>query len=115
MEKVKLERLKAVALMHISAELAEDLIDQPEVNVMWDFIAESIVFQVKVGILGREIERVECRWPADWREAFKQRWFPEWALKRWPVREEIRRLVARELYPKVAMPDREPIIALRME
>jgi hypothetical protein len=26
------------------------------------------------------------RWPADWREAVKERWAPAWALKRWPVR-----------------------------
>ena len=65
--------------------------------------------------MGREIERIECRWPADWWEAVKQRWFPKWMLKRWPVQEEVRRLTARELYPKVVMPDKGPLIAFRME
>ena len=114
-EQVKLERLKAVALMYIGAELAEDLVERPEVNVMWDYITETIALQVRMGILGREMESVECRWPADWWQAVKQRWFPKWALRRWPAQEEVRRLTARELYPKVELPDREPIIALRIE
>ncbi|HEY3499508.1 MAG TPA: hypothetical protein VGK73_32685 [Polyangiaceae bacterium] len=25
-------------------------------------------------------------YPLDWWQAFKGRWFPQWALKRWPVR-----------------------------
>lgn len=25
-------------------------------------------------------------WPADWWQAVKARWFPQWALRRWPVR-----------------------------
>lgn len=31
---------------------------------------------------------VEYRWPATWRDAFKERWFPEWAKRRWPIRWE---------------------------
>ena len=27
-------------------------------------------------------------WPADWWQAFRERWFPVWWLKRWPVRYE---------------------------
>lgn len=26
------------------------------------------------------------QWPCDWWQAFKERWFPRWALRRWPVR-----------------------------
>jgi len=29
---------------------------------------------------------VEEKWPADWWQAIKDRWFPEWLLSRWPVR-----------------------------
>jgi len=33
--------------------------------------------------LWREQRMLEV--PANWWEHFKQRWFPAWALKRWPV------------------------------
>jgi len=28
----------------------------------------------------------EYQWPATWWDAFKERWFPAWAKRRWPVR-----------------------------
>ena len=34
---------------------------------------------------GYEIDRLQFKFPRDWWEAFKERWFPEWARKRWPV------------------------------
>lgn len=37
----------------------------------------------------------EFRCPADWWEAFKDRWFPKWALKRWPVEWEVRKWMER--------------------
>jgi len=28
----------------------------------------------------------DYQWCATWRDAFKERWFPAWAKRRWPVR-----------------------------
>lgn len=50
---------------------------------------------------------VVVKHPADWWQAFKKRWFPGWALKRWPVRMEVVRKVQRAsceawvLYPSL--------------
>ncbi len=38
----------------------------------------------------------ELRYPADWWQAFKDRWFPEWALKRWPIEWEVRQWMERQ-------------------
>jgi hypothetical protein len=49
------------------------------------------------GYLARRVlERVEVKWPADWWQALRERWFPSWWLRRWPVRYERRRLEAGE-------------------
>ncbi len=34
----------------------------------------------------QESPELEERWPADWWQAFRERWFPAWWLRRWPVR-----------------------------
>jgi len=56
-----------------------------------DFLAEEEVEQTEV-----------VEWPADWKQAFKMRWFPAWMLGRWPVR--MTRLAitfrAKALYPE---------------
>lgn len=47
------------------------------------------------------------RWPKDWWQAFKERWFPSWALKRWPVEYEeidIDEIVAYAVCPHVDIP-----------
>lgn len=43
------------------------------------------------------------RAPADWWQAVKERWFPEWALRRWPVRYQEWR--AHRILPAVRLPD----------
>jgi len=110
----KLERMKAVILYYVTEEMAELFANAPKVTMhsYGKFIADEIVVRVKQDILGRELERIEAAYPADWWEAFKDHWFPEWAKQRWPVRRVEVRLVARELYPKVALPDKGPVIAL---
>jgi hypothetical protein len=40
-------------------------------------------------------------YPATWWEAFKARWFPRWALKRWPVKLTTVRVEARALLPDI--------------
>jgi hypothetical protein len=47
-------------------------------------------------------------YPADWKEAFKERWFPSWLLEKFPVKYV--RVDVMEYYPKVALPDREPVV-----
>lgn len=36
---------------------------------------------------GQRIE-IHKRWPADWWQAFRERWVPAWWLRRWPVQYE---------------------------
>ena len=45
----------------------------------------------------------DIEYPADWYQAFKQRWFPRWALKRTPVR--MTKVHLARFCPHVAVPD----------
>jgi hypothetical protein len=105
----KLERFKLVAMQYISNELMSQFGEPPAVDISLDnsFLFDQVVLRVVQHIWGRETERVECHWPADWWQAFKDRWFPLWAKKRWPVQYRKYALVAREMYPKVAFPQWE--------
>jgi hypothetical protein len=57
---------------------------------------QEAMYRLRAFAARRMLQRVEVQWPADWREAFKERWFPAWALKRWPVRYHKRRMEAAE-------------------
>ena len=61
-------------------------------------------------VLGQRLDHIEARYPADWWQACKARWFPRWALRRWPVLERVVRLEAVALYPKIALPKEEHVL-----
>lgn len=47
-------------------------------------------------------EELLCSYPRDWWQAFKQRWFCKWMLRRWPV--ETEDVWAVHKYPDLAVP-----------
>lgn len=50
--------------------------------------AEDMVFEIYAYVTGKVIDKihVDVEYPSDWWEAFKDRWFPEWMLRKWPVK-----------------------------
>lgn len=105
-ESVQLERMKLVIMTRLSAELCRSFGESPEVAVTdaLDFMTDDIAVRVVQRVWGRELQRQEVKYPANWREAVKDRWLPGWAKKRWPVRYRVVMLTARELYPRLAFP-----------
>ena len=59
---------------------------------MTDYLTGRIVTTFKVELAGKN-EKVDVystqRAPASWWDHFKYRWFPSWALDRWPVEYEV--------------------------
>ena len=51
-------------------------------------MARNYALQLLHLYYGYEVDRMELRYPEDWWEAFKERWFTKRMLKRWPVRWE---------------------------
>jgi len=47
-----------------------------------------------------QMQRHEISFPSDWWEAVKERWFPEWLLKRYPVEYTKRVFDARLAFPE---------------
>jgi hypothetical protein len=60
---------------------------------------ECAVAQLTNIIAGERIK--EIRWPLDWWQHLKERWFPKFALKRWPVRYHTFKIDL--LYPEIEM------------
>ncbi len=50
--------------------------------------ADTLVVMLDAYVYGMPKERIDVdeRWPTDWWQAFRERWFPAWWLRRWPVR-----------------------------
>lgn len=52
-----------------------------------DIHTGKLILTLDAYIWGLEKERIDVseKWPTDWWEAFKERWFPQWILSRFPV------------------------------
>jgi hypothetical protein len=111
---VTLEKFKLVAVQYLTPELLEHFGEpaQIEFSEHVSFMFDEIALRIVQKVWGREVDRVEHQWPANWWEAFKERWMPKWAKDRWPIQYSTCTLIAQEMYPKVAMPEREHSIVL---
>lgn len=100
---IELEKFMVGAETAITKELLNDFAIPPDVRVsMYErFWQDAIVVQVRQAVYGEELQ--EIKYPADWWQAFKERWFKPWMLKRWPVKH--RCYSVRAFYPKVSAPD----------
>ena len=70
-ETAALERLQYVILTYLSKELAEDFAISPKVEVSQyaSFMKDLVAVHIVQDIVGRRMEEVECRYPADWWQA----------------------------------------------
>lgn len=71
-----------------------------------DFL-RAMVLKLKGYVLSENLERYEIKYPKDWWEAFKERWFPDRLLKKYPVKYTTEVIDLKALYPKlkVSLPE----------
>jgi hypothetical protein len=121
MQQVVLEKVK-IAFQHRLSEEMMFVRNHMEVNSFLDNYTRSLVIQLSSYVLaGPERKRidVEKQWPADWWQAFKERWFPKRWLRRWPVKYErvsIHEVLVTRMCPHVNVKtDNRPHFAFLME
>lgn len=102
-EEVMLEKIKIAVVQRISNNLLDGLVEFSEVD---SFAHNAIDMRVSGYIWGENGKTETIKYPATWREAFKERWFPTWLLTRYPVNYQIHEISTRTLYPnfKISVP-----------
>ncbi len=68
-----------------------------EARVIIDKCTKELCMSLRLNILGRELDQFQ--YSKTWWDAVKQRWFPNWAKKRWPVQHTVIKLM--EVYPGI--------------
>ena len=64
-------------------------------------LGQAIEYSFVQTILGKNLEKIEAKYPHDWCEAFKDRWFPKWVKRRWPIKYNTLMLRADVYYPMI--------------
>ncbi len=81
--------IQQVTLEKIRLGLSQAIDPQMLMGVNVDFHVDRLrhftVAQLRGYLYGEKLKGKIIKHPRDWWQAFKERWFPAWALKRWPV------------------------------
>lgn len=78
--------------------------DPPLIDIFLDQMTRTYVLQLHQYITGAQLDTQRVEHPATWWDAFKERWFPEWARRRWPSNSIVHVFDVRVLYPTVPHP-----------
>lgn len=97
MSKINIERIRFGVEIALSDEM-------PAVSQSLEAVerqmVDNVVYSFRAAMWGQQ-KRVEISYPFDWWQAFKARWFPAWALRRWPAQYTVHIITAQELLPKL--------------
>jgi hypothetical protein len=77
------ERLHSRIRATASGEVVADMIQQATVTCLGDMMTDEFVVAIEAWMWGVKGESIT--YPKDWWQAFKGRWFPAWAKRRWPI------------------------------
>ena len=93
-ERATLERIEIAV-----QDALDPLLLQPSATMdVEDFVKKRFVMLVRGFLWSEQAGVAEVVYPADWWQAFKERWLPKRWLRRWPVRCCVVRLKAQVIY-----------------
>jgi len=97
---VLLERMTWACRQDVPKALADRL----TVEQIADMVTGRMVYMLRASIYAQQLDHQVVRYPADWWQGFKQRFFPAWALRRWPVLETVKTMRLFAWYPNMEIP-----------
>jgi hypothetical protein len=83
----------------------------PEVEI--DDLNRLICYRITGYVWSQDAGKKEVfKYPADWWQALKERWFPRWLLKRFPVVYTYKEFIVKATYPDLVVQNHEPVLRL---
>jgi hypothetical protein len=108
-QEYQLERIKIATVERVSNHLLGVSASFSELE---SFVSNSVDMHVRGYIWGERGKSETIKYPKNWREAFKERWFPAWLLRRYPVVYRVHEINTTTLYPnfKISVPDQTHVL-----
>lgn len=83
---------------------------QFQVREYMDNTFNVMVYELDGVIAGRVNQEVEVKYPKNWWQAVKERFFPKVLIKRYPVEYQVYKLTATECYPEIQLKDKQSFV-----
>lgn len=113
LKEIYLEKIKLYFERKISAE---NLLNDAKCKIYKEKISQDFIISIKDYLLGERLFPNIIKYPLNWWEAFKERWFNKFLLKKYPIKYKTIEINATILYPKlkVKLPQEEHFIAFQI-
>ena len=113
LDQVTLHAMKLAATRYLDDEVVGPLLSRGDLTcqAVFDDLLDEFILRFRAVILGEELQKVT--YPADWWQAVKDRWFPAWLKRRYPVIMNTVEAVA--LYPSLPAKTAPGYVILREE
>lgn len=105
---VELERIRLGVQLALSEHLLDARVDIERM------IIDHFTVSLRGYLWGEKVHNETIKYPRDWYQSFKARWFPAWALRRWPVVYTVHTIDITALYPdlRISVPDNRHTLIL---
>lgn len=80
-----LRKVVAATRLKLDREMLRAMAESLEGEAYVDAVSGDVKFYFTAMVNGKGNRICAAQYPEDWWQAFKERWFPEWAKRRWPV------------------------------
>jgi len=74
------------------------------------YASDFIVTRITGFVWAQDVDKEMVRYPANWFEAFKERWFPRWLTNKYPVIYTVKKFVVKATYPDLMIQSHAPVM-----
>ncbi len=95
-ERIELEiqRIVSQVVMHDYPDIYGPNLKTQYFPMLENYIGEGIRHIYRMAVK----EELEAQYPSDWKQSFKERWFPKWLIKRYPIK--YTQIIAKHKFPQ---------------
>ena len=83
------------------------------IEIKQEELGRRVGYFFRTSIFSDKLDTKEYKYPSDWKQAFKERFFPQFLLDRFPVQYTIIKYDTTVLYPNIKAPEHEHYIQIR--
>lgn len=112
-EQVVLERVNFYCNEMVDEMSLHDMRVEVQLGYL-DDVARRMALSMRGYVWGEDVGRHSVSYPNGWWEAFKERWFYSWMLRRWPVKMKTVAFDVKAVYPTLnySLPGNNPRLIL---
>lgn len=81
-----------------------------ESHQFYDEVSRQMTQRLIALVASRKYDVKTVRFPSDWWQSFKKRFFPMWALQKYPIQYTEVTMEANAYYPEIEIPDKQAFV-----